>query len=245
MSTNAVRIEASARWVRAQLNGVFLADSKRPLLVWDSHHIPVYYFPLADVRLDLLQDTGRGHNGRSSYNAVVDGRTVNNAAWRYSQPDPDHAPLRDYIALRWERMDHWYEEDEEQFVHARDPYKRVDAMPSTRHIRVIVDDVTLAESSRPTLLFETGLPTRYYLPPQDVDARYLVPSELQTACPYKGTAGYYSIRIGDSLQKNLVWTYRDPIPEQPKIRGLLAFYNEKVDIYVDGELETRPVTQWS
>ena len=137
-------------------------------------------------------------------------------------------------------MDQWFEEDEEIFVHPRDPHTRVDALRSSRHVRVVMAGETVAETTRPVLLFETGLPTRYYIPPEDVRLDLLEPSGAGTRCPYKGVASYHSVRVGGELVADVVWHYPFPIPECPKIEGLLAFYNERVDLYVDGELQERP-----
>jgi uncharacterized protein (DUF427 family) len=175
----------------------------------------------------------------------VGGRVASKGAWSYPDPPPKYAALKNYLAFVWHKMDHWYEEEEEVFVHPRDPYKRVDSMPSSRHVRVVVNGVTIAETRRPTLLFETGLPTRYYIPPEDVRMELLEPSRSTTRCPYKGIASYWSVKAGDQVFRNLVWSYQDPIPECPKIKGLLSFYNEKVDLYVDEELQPRPKTPWS
>jgi uncharacterized protein (DUF427 family) len=121
----------------------------------------------------------------------------------------------------------------------------MDVMPSSRYVRVEVNGVTVAESYRPHLLFETSLPTRYYLPREDVRMECLIPSEKTSRCPYKGIAEYWSVQVGDAVLEDVVWSYPDPIPENPKIAGLLCFYNEKVNLYVDGELQARPVTPWS
>jgi uncharacterized protein (DUF427 family) len=142
-------------------------------------------------------------------------------------------------------MDGWYEEEEEIFVHPRDPYKRIDAVPSSRHVRIVINGETVADTRRPVLLFETGLPTRYYIPSEDIRMELFEPAVGTTSCPYKGVASYWSAKIGDKVFRNIVWSYLDPIPECPKIRGLLSFFNEKVDIYVDGELQPRPKTPWS
>jgi uncharacterized protein (DUF427 family) len=142
-------------------------------------------------------------------------------------------------------MDAWYEEDDEVFVHPRDPHHRVDVLNSSRHVKVVVEGVVVAETRRPRLLFETGLPTRYYIPKIDVRMDLLEPTDSITACPYKGRASYWSVRAGERLLEDLVWVYPAPIPECPKIENLLSFYNEKVDIYVDGELQPRPKTHWS
>ena len=145
------------------------------------------------------------------------------------------------MAFDWHAMDAWYEEEDEVFVHARDPHKRVDVLESSRHVVVSVDDVVLADTRRPRLLFETGLPTRYYIPPEDVRMDLLRPSEKHTQCPYKGTASYLS----SETEQDVAWFYPEPIPEQPRIQGLIAFFNERVDIDVDGEREERPRSQWS
>jgi uncharacterized protein (DUF427 family) len=143
-------------------------------------------------------------------------------------------------------VDHWYEEDEEIFVHPRDPYKRVDAIASSRQVQVIVGGETIAETRRARFLFETRLPTRYYIPAEDVRIDLLVPSDKATACPYKGKARYWSVKVGDQVFPDLVWSYPDPIAECPKIKGLLAFFNEQVDeIRVDGVPVPRPLTKWS
>jgi uncharacterized protein (DUF427 family) len=131
------------------------------------------------------------------------------------------------------------------FKHPRDPYHRVDVLNSSRHVQVRVGGVLVAESRRPRLLFETGLPVRYYLPKLDVRPESLVPSATRTRCPYKGEAVYWSVRAGGELFEDIVWSYPAPIPEAPKIENLLAFYNEKTDITVDGVLQERPATKWS
>jgi len=142
-------------------------------------------------------------------------------------------------------MEGWYEEAEQIFVHARDPHKRVDVLASSRHLRVVIGGETVAETDRPFLLFETGLPTRFYIPQEDVRMEQLEPTSLTTRCPYKGVARYWSARIGDKVVRNVVWSYADPIPECPKIKGLLSFFNEKVDLYVDGDAQEHPRTPWS
>ncbi len=173
------------------------------------------------------------------------GRTVENVGWSYRDPDAAHEPMRNHLAFYWDKLDAWFEEDEQVFVHPRDPHKRVDTMPSSRHVKVVVDGEVLAETRRPTLLFETHVPTRYYIPRVDVRQDLLEPSETVTQCPYKGRATYNSVRIRGNVHKDLVWSYLFPISECPKIENLMAFFNEKVDLYVDGELLPRPKTSWS
>lgn len=132
-------------------------------------------------------------------------------------------------------MDAWYEEDEQVFVHARDPYHRVDVRNSSRHVRVIVEGELVAETRRPKLLFETGLPTRYYIPRDDVRSDLLEESERHTGCPYKGTASYHSVRAARQLVRDVVWYYPEPLAEATSIRNLLSFYNERVELEVDGQ----------
>jgi uncharacterized protein (DUF427 family) len=245
-----VHIEPSPRRVRAFAGGHAIADSRRVLLAFEPRRLPVYYFPSADVRTDLLKQTdystGSGaESALTRWNLELAGRTVENVAWTYREPDAARAALKDHVAFYWGKLDAWFEEDEEVFVHPRDPHKRVDVIASSRHVRVEVEGQTVADTHHPSLLFETGLPTRYYIPQLDVRLDLLEPSPTTTQCPYKGKAVYWSIRAGDTVHKDLVWSYPFPIAECPKVEKLMAFYNEKLDIYVDGELQPRPKTQWS
>src|SRR4029077_420245 len=132
------------------------------------------------------------------------------------------------------------EEDEPVYTHPRDPYSRVDILASSRHVRVEVDGVTVAESRQPRILFETGLPPRYYIPLTDVRMDLLRPSEAVSHCPYKGTATYAWVNAGRGVHDDLVWMYRSPLPESQKAAGLACFYDEKVDVYLDGERQERP-----
>lgn len=240
-----IRIEPTERWVRVQFNGEYVADSKRVLLLLEERRVPVYYFPKEDVRFDFLESGRQGSHGRQYLNVRVAGRAADAGAWSYADPEPSKSALKGYIAFKWNNMDHWYEEEEEVFVHPRDPYKRVDVMPSSRQVRVEIGGVTVADTTRPYLLFETGLPLRYYIPEEDVRTDLLEPTSARTHCPYKGEAHYWTVNLGDKTYRNIVWGYPDPIPETPKIKGLLCFYNEKVDIFVDGELKPRPESPWS
>lgn len=248
---NAVRIEPTARWVRAYLGGRAIADSKRVLLVFEPRRLPVYYFPTADVRMDLLRPTDYSASGagaaaeRARWTIETDGRTIANAAWSFPSPDAAHAALADHVAFYWDKLDAWFEEDQQVFVHPRDPHKRVDVMPSSRHVKVVVEGDVIAETRRPHLLFETGLPTRYYIPRTDVRLDLLEKTTTSTECPYKGRAEYWSIRAGGKVHPDLVWSYPFPIPECTKIAQLMAFFNEKLDIYVDGDLQPRPTSNWS
>jgi uncharacterized protein (DUF427 family) len=243
-----IRIETGAKRVRAYLGGELVADTTRPVLVWEVPYYPTYYFPLAAVRAEFLEaDGGIVHSTSRGDGRTLTVRTENKevraAALRYE--DSPIEELRDLVRLDWEAMDAWFEEDEQVFTHARDPYTRVDILPSSRHVRVEVDGVTVAESTSPKLLFETGLPVRYYLPKTHVRLDLLSPTDTVSHCPYKGQAEWWSVRAGDEVHDDLAWSYPTPLPESQKIAGLIAFYNEKLDIYVDGELQERPTTKFS
>lgn len=244
-------IEPSPRRVRVAFNGETVADSTAMRLLLEPDHLPVYYFPRADVRMDLLEATDHGshcpHKGDARYWTVVVGeQRAENAAWSYDAPIAAAADITEYVAFYWDRMDHWHEEDEEIFVHPRDPYKRVDVVESRRPVRVVLGGETVAETDYARFLFETGLPTRYYIPRQDVRMDLLVPSETRTRCPYKGVAVYWSARIGDRTYEDIVWSYPEPIAECPRIRGYLCFFNEQVDeIFVDDISVPKVETKWS
>lgn len=213
------RVEPTQRWIRVRSGGEWIADSKRALLLIQyagPDRLPTYYLPLSDVRADAVD--------RASTS--------------------DLPELAGHVTFSWDDVD-WYEESEQIHVHARDPHKRVDVIPSSRHVRVEVDGHTLADTKRPSLLFETWLPTRYYLPRDDVRTDLLEPSDTTSRCPYKGTARYWSARIGDRVAEDVVWSYPDPIQENPRIKDLLCFFNERVDLTVDGQRQERPNTPWS
>lgn len=244
------KLEPTARWIRAKLGGVTIADSKQVLLMIESRYQLTYYFPKQDVRMDLLIPSGKvdasAYKGDATFYTVsAGGKTAEHGAWTYPTTLANRPDLSDHIAFEWNSIDEWYEEDEQVFVHPRDPYHRVDTIASTRHIRVVIDGETVAETHRPIMLFETGLPTRYYLPQEDVRMELLTPTETHTSCPYKGEASYWTVNIGGNTHQDVVWGYADPITEIPKIKALVSFYNEKLDIYVDGVLEEKPRTVWS
>jgi uncharacterized protein (DUF427 family) len=218
------------------------------MLVWEVPYYPAYYFPLADVRTELLEpDGGVAHSpsrgdGRT-FTVQAGGRLAPRAALRYE--DSPIEELRELVRLDWHAMDAWFEEDEEVFTHPRDPYTRIDVLASSRHVRVEVDGTTVAESTSPRLLFETGLPVRYYLPKTHVRMDLLTPTGTVSHCPYKGQAEYWSVRTGERVHDDLAWSYRAPFPESQKIAGLITFYDEKTDVYVDGARQERPRTKFS
>jgi uncharacterized protein (DUF427 family) len=242
-----VRVEGSQKRVRVYLGGELAADTTRPLLVWEIPYYPAYYLPAADVRAKLIP-TGATERSPSRGDAelldVVSGSaTAAAGARRYPQSPIEE--LRDAVRFEFAAMDEWLEEDEPIYVHPRDPYKRVDILASSRHVRIDLDGVTVAESRAPRILFETSLPPRYYLPLSDLRTDLLRPSDRQTHCPYKGTATYWSVEINGTVYEDLVWIYRQTLPESQKIIGLACFYNEKVDLFVDGERQDRPRTPFS
>jgi uncharacterized protein (DUF427 family) len=246
-----VHVSESPRHVRVFLNGKAVADSKHAKLVREPNVLPVYYFPRADVRTELLAATGRKtacpYKGEASYWTVeVSGRHAEEAAWSYVSPLPAAAAIAGHFAFEWNKMDKWMEEEEEIFVHARDPYKRVDVLASARHVRVAIAGEIVADTHSPRLLFETNHPVRYYLPRGDVRMDLLVPSATRSRCPYKGPASYWSVKLGDDVFTDMVWCYPDPIPECPKIKGLLCFFHERgAEIFVDGERVPPPQTKWA
>lgn len=160
-----------------------------------------------------------------------------------AEPHPD---LDSHVTVPWKTVDAWYEEDERVFVHPRDPYHRIDTFLTSRHIHVEVDGVTLADSTRASALYETGLPTRYYLPRADVRMDLLQESTTVTECAYKGTARHWSASINGEVVEDVAWGYEhDVAREGEPVQGLVAFYNERVDIDIDSAREERPRTQWS
>ncbi len=242
-------IEPSPRRVRAYFNGALVADSRDMVLFFERPY-PNYYFPQRDVRMEWLARrdaiaSGDPRGDKVTWDLEVEGRRAPGAAFTYLKPPrPGQADLGRYITFVWGAMDHWFEEDDEIFVHARNPYHRVDAVHSSRHIQVSLDGVALADTKRPVLVWETGLPTRYYIPRQDVRLDLLEKTETVTRCPYKGVAETFAVALGDTLRPDCAWSYPIPIPECPKIEGLICFYNEVVDIVEDGVALARPRTHF-
>jgi uncharacterized protein (DUF427 family) len=244
----APRVEPTPRWVRVRAGDVWVADSRRALLLawYGPGLLPTYCFPPEDVRTDLASPSGT-----SVADFVVDhdlrvaGEVIEGAAKRFLDPPPSLSALDGFWTFPWGGRLSWFEEALEVHVHARDPSKRVDVLPSERQVRVELGGEVLAESGRPHALFETHLPTRWYLPREDVRVDMLAPSDTVTRCPYKGTATYWSVEVGGQRVPDVAWSYPEPVPECPRIAGLVAFFNEKVDLVVDGVGQARPVTPWS
>ncbi len=241
------RTEPGQKWIRGLLDGATVVDSRRSTLVWEIPYWPTWFFPGDDIAGELRESptTPRPRDlpGVVRHDLVTGDRVLSGVARTY--PDSPSAELRDLVALDWTALDRWFEEDTEVFTHPRSPYTRVDALPSSRHVVVSLDGVVLADSRKPTLLFETGLPVRYYLPAPDVRLDLLVASATRTSCPYKGDADFWSVATGDMTVDDVAWGYRTPLPESAPIAGLICFYNERVDIDVDGVREERPQTHFA
>jgi uncharacterized protein (DUF427 family) len=207
-------LEESPKWIRARLGGETVVDSRRPRLLHEHGRLPVFWFPREDVRTDLLGDSVR---------------------------TSDEPMLEGLVSVDWDAVDEWLEEEEQLVGHPRDPYSRIDVRETSRQVRVSIGGETVAESSRAKVLFEAGLPPRWYFPRDDVRMDALEDSDRQTTCAYKGFASYWSVGEEDDI----AWTYLDPLHDALQVKGMIAFFNERVDLEVDGELEERPRTQWS
>ncbi|WNG86462.1 DUF427 domain-containing protein [Mycobacterium sp. ITM-2016-00317] len=239
------RVEPVPRRIRGYLGSELVFDTTAARYVWEVPYYPQYYIPLADVRTGLLRDDEhpqRVQFGPSRlYSVVACGRTADGAARVFDDGD---GPVAGLVKFEWDALT-WFEEDEPIYQHPRNPYARVDALRSHRHVVVDLDGVRLADTLSPILLFETGLPTRYYIDQTDIATEPLEPSDTQTVCPYKGvTSAYWSVRTGGGLHADLAWSYHHPLPAVGAIAGLVAFYNEKVDLTVDGVRLPRPKTMF-
>jgi uncharacterized protein (DUF427 family) len=236
--------------LRGFFAGEVVFDTLSAKLLHETAHLPVYYVPEDDLRHELLvpsdEHTRCPHKGEASYRSIrVGDRFEPDAVWSYPEPLAPAAFLAGHAAFYWGKLDEWWVEDEQVFGHPRDPYHRIDTYPMTRPVRVSVDGEVVAESTRAVALFESGLPPRFYLPTEDVRMELLEPSEKTTRCAYKGVASYWHVRAGDTLHEDLAWAYPEPERDGPSIRDLICFFNERVDLAVDGEAQERPVTQWS
>ena len=230
------------------LGGQTVLDTTRAKYVWEISSYPALYIPLDDIRAEFLVDeqhSRRLARGTARSLGLRVGTTARTKA-AHAFGEDALLGLAGMVKLDWAALDAWFEEDEEIFVHPRSPYTRVDCIRSTRRVTVSFDGVQLADSQSPVMLFETGLPTRYYLNRTDVDFSHLVHTDTESACPYKGTTSdYWSVQSGDQLHADLAWSYEFPTLPCAPIKGLIAFYNEKLDIAVDGVQLERPSTHFS
>ncbi len=238
-------VEPTGRRIRVRLGDEIVAQSDRAQLLvqYGPGGLPTYYLPEMDVVDGALADE-EAEGGQRTWTVQVGGKRAERAAWSHPDPSGALAALADHVTFSWRQLE-WYEEDERVVMHARDPHHRVDTLRSSRRVQVLAGGQVVADSIRPLLLFETALPPRYYLPFEDVRTEFFEASEATSACPYKGRARYWSLRVGDTFVKDVAWSYPNPIPENPKIRDLVAFFQERVDIVIDGEGLARPTTPWS
>ena len=240
------RVEPAPRRVRGFLGHQLVFDTTSARYVWEVPYYPQYYIPLSDVRAGFLRDEEHPQKvqfGPSRMFSLVGDSQMHNSAARVF--DGGEGPVAGLVRFDWEVLT-WFEEDEPIYGHPRNPYVRVDALRSHRHITVELDGALLADTNSPVLLFETGLPTRYYIDRTDVAFDRLEASDTQTLCPYKGvTSGYWSVRVNDAVHTDLAWTYHAPLPAVAPIANMIAFYNEKLDITLDGVKLDRALTHFS
>ncbi|MBK18611.1 MAG: hypothetical protein CMM52_07225 [Rhodospirillaceae bacterium] len=246
-----LEFEPSPRRIRVKVNGEIIVDSTNVMLMREGGHVPVLYFPMDDVRMELFSSTDHtsncGYKGDASYWTLTLGdRIEENVMWSYRDPYDETRIIKDYVAFYWDRMDEWWEEDEQIFGHARDPKKRLDTVPSHRPVKVMLGGAVVAETTDAIFAFETNHPQRFYIPQNDVRMELLTQTETQSVCPYKGSASYYSATIDGRQFEDIAWSYQDTLPECPRIKDLICFFNENVDaIYLDGKELPRPDTKWS
>ncbi|KAI0319212.1 DUF427-domain-containing protein [Amylostereum chailletii] len=221
--------EDSHRRVRVVFGGKYIADSNKPKLVWENEWWPYYYVPKSAVVMDYLQDA-KESDGHDTYDLVVGSTVSSGAAVVYKRGD-----LKDYVRIDFDKVDAWFEEDQQIYVHPKDPYKRIDILQSSKHVRVEIDGVEVANTTKPRLVFETGLPTRTYIPMTDIRLDLLSSSEHTTSCPYKGTANYFDVNLPTGKKDGLAWWHKMPTAESTDIAGFVAFYDEHVDVWVNGE----------
>jgi uncharacterized protein (DUF427 family) len=221
-------------------------DTTHAKLLHETKHLPVYYIPDDDLDSDLLvpsESTSHcPHKGDARYWSIrVGDRIAEDAAWAYPEPIAPAAFLVGHTAFYWPKLDAWFAEDEQLFGHPRDPFTRIDVYRSARRIRVLLDGEVLADSVQAKALFETGQPTRWYIPTADVRLDLLEQSATVTRCAYKGLATHWQA-LGHT---DVAWSYPEPQHDAEPIRDMIAFYDERVDVEIDGEAQDRPFTQWS
>ncbi len=243
-----VRTEPSHKRVRIRFGGRQIVDTTDALYVWEWPFYPQYFVPREAVIEGALVPTGRTKRSPSRgeatlYNVTIGDREAVDAAWVHE--DSAFEELRDRVRFEFDAMDAWFEEDEEIFVHPRNPSTRVQILPSTRHVTVSVDGVFVANTIHPMFLYETGLPRRTYINKLDVRMDLFTPTSSESHCPYKGTAHYWAVATPTGELADLAWSYKAPFRESQQIAGLVAFYDEKVDVTVDGEQQPRPRTHFA
>jgi uncharacterized protein (DUF427 family) len=237
-----LRHEPIEKRVRAELDGVTVVDSTRAILVWEPRRVvPSYAVPAGDIRAELTQAPAAGgqakgvlHPGIPFSVHTAEGAPVSIADREGAGFRLEDADLAGYVVLDFAAFDGWYEEDERIAGHPRDPFHRVDVRQSARPVRIEVGGEVVAETTSARMLFETQLPTRFYLPREDVRAE-LRASDRQSYCPYKGEASYWSLDAGGRARQDIAWSYEAPLPDAVAIQGLVAFWDERVEVFLDGE----------
>lgn len=225
------------KWIRGVVDGVVIVDSRDVLGVWDHRHYPSWYFPVLDVSAEL-QPTGEVRTtarvGPAVVNDVVVGeRVLAGAATRHDRsPIPE---LHDRVKINFDAVDRWFEEDVEVFSEPKNPYVRVDALPSSRHVKVHFNGAVVAETHKPTILYETSVAPRYYIPAVDVRLDLLSPAKRKTGCPYKGFASYWSVVVDGVEATEAAWSYPTPFREAQPVAGMLSFYTNRFVVEVDGQ----------
>jgi uncharacterized protein (DUF427 family) len=234
--------------VRVYFGGELVADSRNVHLLRESA-VPAYYFPEADVKSSLFVPSTLVRNspirGDASFWSIKSGdRVAEDAVWTYRNPVPGAEFLKGYVAFDWGKMDAWFEEDDQVFVHPRDPFLRIDTVHSSQHVKVILGSQIVAESDSAVIVLEPGQPIRYYLPIADTRVELLRPSQTTSRCPYKGLANYYSMVVGGKTYEDVIWSYRSATLESETIAGMVSFYNEQVDaILIDGKELPKPTSR--
>ncbi len=239
-------VQPVAKWLRVKLGGETIADSRRAALLYRFGSLPLYVVRADDVVEGALTreeaaPEDAGALGELTLWTVRGGQEVRPGAARTY----GHELLEGWVELDWHAMDEWWEEGERIHVHPRDPYHRIDILPTPRRLRVSVCGVTVAETEGAKVLFETTLPPRWYIPRSDVRLELLEPSDRRTRCAYKGEASYLSLAADGVAEADIAWTYPEPWREAEPVAGHVCFFDERVDLEIDGELQERPITPWS
>lgn len=235
-------VEPVPRRIRGTVGGRIAFDTRRALYVWERRPYPQFSIPVEDLVDGTLVDEGhseqRGAGSARRHSLRVGSELRAGAAWVWADDAPE--PLHGTVRFEWVALDSWFEEDELVFVHPRSPYARVDTRRSSSSVRVEIDGVVLADAPNCVKLFETGLPTRYYLDRPYVDLTRLRPTDTVSSCPYKGTtSGYWSFDSEVGAHEDIAWAYDHPTNQVDGVAGMITFYNERVDLYVDGTLLPR------
>lgn len=237
-------MEGTRRRLRVLFAGEYIVDTLEAKLVWEKPNYPTYFFSQKDVASKYLVSTPN----TNTFDLQVNGKTAPSSVTVFNDPS---SPMNGLLKVTFGAMDGWFEEDEEIFIHPKDPYKRVDVLQSSRHVRVEIQGHEVANTNKPRLLFETNLPMRIYIPKTDCRMDLLVPaaSNLSSQCPYKGVASYYDVRTPETgkeiMAKEIAWWYRTAQPECGEIKGFICFYDEFVDVFIDGQKQVRPQSPWS